>query len=90
MVLGADAQAIAEGVELPVDEVIINGKLGSWATEFHSERTGEFTCGADGMLLCLIDHPLISSELVSELVERFMSRVSRLLPVYIKGGAGIR
>jgi molybdenum cofactor cytidylyltransferase len=40
------------------------------------------------MLLCLIDHPLISRELVGELVERFYeSGKSIVLPVY-KGRRG--
>ena len=40
------------------------------------------------MLLCLIDHPLISRELVGELVERFyVSGKSIVLPVY-KGRRG--
>jgi molybdenum cofactor cytidylyltransferase len=83
VVLGADAQAIAEGVELPVDEVIINE---NWeAGQLSSIQSGlrSLPAGTDGMLLCLIDHPLISSELVGELVERFYeSGKSIVLPVY--------
>jgi molybdenum cofactor cytidylyltransferase len=40
--------------------------------------------GTDGLLLCLIDHPLISSALVNELIEQFYatSCAKIVLPVY--------
>jgi CTP:molybdopterin cytidylyltransferase MocA len=88
VVLGADAQAIAEGVELPADEVVINrhweeGQLSSIQAGVRS-----LPDGTDGMLLCLIDHPLISRALVGELVERFyLSGKAIALPVY-KGRRG--
>jgi molybdenum cofactor cytidylyltransferase len=84
VVLGADAQAIAEGVELlPADEVVINE---NWeAGQLSSIQCGlrSLPAGVDGMLLCLIDHPLISRELVGKLVARFYdSGKSIVLPVY--------
>jgi molybdenum cofactor cytidylyltransferase len=88
VVLGADAQAIAEGVELPMNEVVINE---DWeAGQLSSIQSGlrSLPAGTDGMLLCLIDHPLISLELVSELVERFyLSGNPIVLPVH-KGRRG--
>src|ERR1700730_3833113 len=88
VVLGADAQGVAEGVELPADEVVINqnweeGQLSSIQVGVRS-----LPAGTDGMLLCLIDHPLISRELVGELAERFYaSGKAIVLPVY-KGRRG--
>lgn len=88
VVLGADAQAIAESVELPADEVVINanweaGQLSSIQCALRS-----LPAGTEGILLCLIDHPLISGELVGELVERFYSsRKDIVLPLY-KGRRG--
>jgi len=39
--------------------------------------------GTDGLLLCLIDHPLISSALVNELIEQFYAaRTKIVLPKY--------
>jgi molybdenum cofactor cytidylyltransferase len=88
VVLGADAQAIAEGVELSVDEVVINEK---WeAGQLSSIQAGvrSLPAGTDGMLLCLIDHPLVTVELLGALVERFYeSSTSIVLPVY-KGRRG--
>jgi molybdenum cofactor cytidylyltransferase len=85
VVLGADALAISEGVEklLPADEVVINE---NWeAGQLSSIQCGlrSLPAGVDGMLLCLIDHPLISRELVGKLVARFYdSGKSIVLPVY--------
>jgi molybdenum cofactor cytidylyltransferase len=88
VVLGADARVIAESVALPADEVVVNenwelGQLSSVQCGLRSLATG-----TNGILLCLIDHPLISSELVGELVERFYSSGSAIvLPIY-KGRRG--
>ena len=83
IVLGADAEPIAKAVQLKPDEVVINkdweeGQLCSIQAGLRS-----LPAGTDGMLLCLIDHPLISKELVQELIERFYE-TKRLvvLPVY--------
>jgi len=88
VVLGADAQAIAESVELPADEMVTNE---NWeAGQLSSIQTGvrSLPAGTDGMLLCLIDHPLISRELVGALMERFYeSNKPIVLPVY-KGRRG--
>jgi len=83
VVLGADAHAIAEGVELPVDEVVVNE---SWeAGQLSSIQSGlrSLPAGTDGMLLCLIDHPLVSRGLVHDLIELFYSsRKPVVLPLY--------
>ena len=88
VVLGADAQVIAEGVELPVDEVVINE---DWeAGQLSSIQAGvrSLPVDTDGMLLCLVDHPLISRELAGELIERFyLSGKAIVLPIH-KGRRG--
>jgi molybdenum cofactor cytidylyltransferase len=88
VVLGADAQAIAEGVKLPAGKVVINE---NWeAGQLSSIQAGvrSLPAGTDGMLLCLIDHPLISRELVGALVARFYeSGKPIVLPIY-KGRRG--
>jgi molybdenum cofactor cytidylyltransferase len=83
VVLGAHAKAIAKAVQLRAEEIIINedwakGQLSSIHAALRSlpERT-------DGILLCLIDHPLISAELVSDLIAQFYaSRAPVVVPVY--------
>jgi molybdenum cofactor cytidylyltransferase len=88
VVLGADAQSIAGAVKLPPDELIVNndwerGQLSSIHAALRS-----LPANTDGMLLCLIDHPLISSELVDSLIDRFYSSgLPIVLPVH-KGRRG--
>jgi molybdenum cofactor cytidylyltransferase len=83
VVLGGDAEPIAKAVNLKADEIVINpewekGQLSSVQAALRS-----LPPGTDGMLLCLIDHPLISSALVRELIEQFYKTKSPIvLPVY--------
>ena len=83
VVLGAHAEPIAKEVHLSGDEIVINdewekGQLSSIQAAIRSLPTG-----TDGMLLCLIDHPLISTALVGELIDEFYAKRARIvLPVY--------
>jgi molybdenum cofactor cytidylyltransferase len=85
IVLGAHAELIADAVRLAADEVVINtewekGQLSSIQAGIRS-----LPAGTDGMILCLIDHPLISATLVDELIVRFYSGPTIppiALPVY--------
>ena len=83
IVLGADAGPIAKEVSLAADEVVINkdwekGQLSSIHAALRS-----LPADTDGMLLCLIDHPLISSGLIDELIEAFYSSQKPIvIPLY--------
>jgi molybdenum cofactor cytidylyltransferase len=83
VVLGAHAEPIAKAVELQPDEIVINeewekGQLSSIHAALRS-----LPAGTDGILLCLIDHPLISAELVNDLIAQFYaSRAPIVIPVY--------
>jgi molybdenum cofactor cytidylyltransferase len=83
VVLGAHAEPIAKAVDLKADEIVINhewekGQLSSIQAALRS-----LPPGTDGMLLCLIDHPLISSALVQDLIEQFYKAAKPIvLPVY--------
>ncbi len=83
VVLGADAEPIAKAIDLAADEIVINaewqkGQLSSIQAALHS-----LPPGTDGMLLCLIDHPLISAALIDDLIARFYaSHASIVLPVF--------
>src|SRR6266436_4038748 len=73
VVLGAHAEPIAKAIDLKADEIVINeewekGQLSSIQAALRS-----LPPGTDGILLCLIDHPLISSALVQDLIEQFYS-----------------
>jgi molybdenum cofactor cytidylyltransferase len=83
VVLGAHAEPIARAVDLSADEIVINedweaGQLSSIRVALRSlpENT-------EGLLLCLIDHPLVSAALVHDLIERFSATGKPIvLPVY--------
>jgi molybdenum cofactor cytidylyltransferase len=83
VVLGADAGPIVKEVNLAPEEVLVNeewekGQLSSIHAALRS-----LPPNTDGILLLLIDHPLISSGLVGELIDNFYSsRKSIVLPVY--------
>jgi len=90
VVLGAHAEPIAKNIVLAADEVVINadweqGQLSSIQAAIRSlpDFKGGAAPGTDGLLLCLIDHPLISSDLVNELIEQFyVTRLRIVLPKY--------
>ena len=83
VVLGADAEPIAKEVQLAHDEIVINedwekGQLSSIHAALRS-----LPPQTDGIILFLIDHPLISSALVNELIETFYnSRKPIVLPIF--------
>jgi molybdenum cofactor cytidylyltransferase len=83
IVLGADAEPIAKEVDLAPDEIVINeewekGQLSSLQAALRS-----LPPHTDGAILLLIDHPLISSTLVDELIETFYkSGKPIVLPVF--------
>jgi molybdenum cofactor cytidylyltransferase len=71
VVLGAHAEPISKVVNLKADEIVINqdwekGQLSSIQAALRS-----LPPGTDGILLCLIDHPLISAALVQDMIEHF-------------------
>jgi molybdenum cofactor cytidylyltransferase len=83
VVLGAHAEPIAKAIQLEANEIVINedwekGQLSSIQAALRS-----LPPGTEGILLCLIDHPLISSLLVQDLIEQFYkTKKPIVLPVY--------
>src|ERR1700687_5961164 len=83
VVLGADAQPIGDAVQLKPDEVVINSEWKKWQLSSIQAALRSLPPGSDGILLCLIDHPLISAVLVQELIEQFYkSKKPIVLPLY--------
>jgi len=83
VVLGVHAEPIARAIQLRADEIVINpdwekGQLSSLHAAMHS-----LPAGLDGLMLFLVDHPLISAALVNELVAAFYaSHAPIALPVF--------
>ena len=83
VVLGADAEAIAKAVHLKANEMVINPQWEKGQLSSIHAAIRKLPAGTDGMLLCLIDHPLISAALVQDLIEHFYkSKKPIVLPTY--------
>lgn len=84
VVLGANAGEIRGHLHLDPATIVINenwaqGQLSSIHAALRSFPAGL----TDGMLLCLVDHPLITATLVGELIERFYATGKLIvLPTY--------
>ncbi len=71
VVLGADAEPIAKAIHLQADEIVINADWEKGQLTSIQAAVRSLPPGTDGILLCLIDHPLISASLIEELVKQF-------------------
>ncbi len=84
VVLGANPDAIRARVRLEPATVVLNpswekGQLSSIQAALRSLPENS----TDGILLCLVDHPLITAELVSELIGKFYASQKQIvLPTY--------
>jgi len=83
VVLGSDANVISQQVALKPEEVVINtewerGQLSSIHAALRS-----LPADTEGMLLCPVDHPLVSAGLVNALIAIFLdTRAPVVLPVF--------
>ncbi|HEX8881630.1 MAG TPA: nucleotidyltransferase family protein [Candidatus Acidoferrum sp.] len=83
VVLGADAESIAKAIALKANEMIVNSQWEKGQLSSIQAAVRKLPAGTEGMLLLLIDHPLISSALVGELIAQFhKSKKPIVLPVY--------
>src|SRR5262245_39191012 len=83
VVLGPDAEAISQQVALAPDEVVLNrdweqGQLSSIHAALRS-----LPPGTAGIMLCPVDHPLVSAALVNALIATFLeTRAPVVLPMF--------
>jgi molybdenum cofactor cytidylyltransferase len=83
VVLGAHAEPIAKEVHLSADEIVINDNWEAGQLSSIQAALRSLPEGTEGILLCLVDHPLITANLISELIEKFQaSRAPVVVPVY--------
>lgn len=83
VVLGAHAEPIAKEIHLNADEIVINDEWEQGQLSSIQAALRSLPANIDGMLLLLIDHPLISATLVADLIEAFYSsRKPVVLPLY--------
>ncbi len=89
VVLGAGAEKIRQRLSLADEMLVLNpdwerGQLSSIQAGIRSLPQ----TGVDGIILCLVDHPLISGALVAALIQEFYAGGKRIvLPAY-KGRRG--
>ncbi len=83
VVLGADAEEIRSRAQLAPADVVVNA---AWATGQLSSIQAAIRSlpdGTEGVVLFLVDQPLITSGLVATLVEQFYSSQRRIvIPTY--------
>ena len=89
VVLGANAEEILSRLELDPAIVVINenwteGQLSSIHAALRSLPVG----ATDGMVLCLVDHPLISANLIDELIEQFYATGKPIVVPMYQGRRG--
>jgi molybdenum cofactor cytidylyltransferase len=89
VVLGHHAETIERAVNLAAVRVVVNRDY-QWG-QTSSLQTGLAAAAADSpeaVILCLVDHPAISTEVIAKLIERFeLTRPPVLIPTY-KGQRG--
>jgi molybdenum cofactor cytidylyltransferase len=84
VVLGPHAEPIARAIHLDADEIVINPDWEKGQITSIQAALKSLPPGLDGMLLCLVDHPLISSVLVHDLITVFYaSRPAVVLPTFL-------
>jgi len=83
VVLGAHADEVRAKVALPDEWVVVNAEWQQGQLSSIHAALRSLPVGTDGMLLCPVDHPLISAALVSQLIAAFYgSRKLIALPTY--------
>ncbi len=84
VVLGLHAETIAKAIHLREEEIVVNENWESGQLSSIQAALKALPTVVDGMLLCLVDHPLISASLVSDLIAEFYSSQAPIvLPVYM-------
>lgn len=89
IVLGAGAEAISKHVGLDPKMTVINP---DWESgQLSSVKAAVKSIGSkptDGVLLCLVDHPLITSALVSDLISSFYNTGKLIVAPTYRGKRG--
>jgi molybdenum cofactor cytidylyltransferase len=88
VVLGVHAEPIAKAIHLPADEVVINADWEKGQLSSIQAAIKSLPDGLDGMLLCLVDHPLISGNLVGDLITTFYSSNAPIVLPLFEGRRG--
>jgi len=88
VVLGPDAEVISSQISLSPQEVVINSDWERGQISSIQAAIRSLPAGTEGILLCPVDHPLISSSLVSDLIESFEKTHSAMVVPLFEGRRG--
>jgi molybdenum cofactor cytidylyltransferase len=84
VVLGASAEEIREELWLYPTSVVVNEEWREGQLSSIQAGVRALPEGTDGVLLCPVDHPLVSAALVAELIANFYaSKKAIVLPTYL-------
>jgi molybdenum cofactor cytidylyltransferase len=89
IVLGADAESIRSHLNVAEELIVVNdewknGQLSSIQAAIRSLPNA----ATEGLVLCPVDHPLISSDLVANLIAQFDSSLKRIVLPNFHGRRG--
>ena len=83
VVLGPDADSISARIDLAPDEIVINQEWEKGQLSSIQAAVRTLTPGTAGMLLCPVDHPLVSSALIGHLIDTFLEyKAPVIVPTY--------
>jgi CTP:molybdopterin cytidylyltransferase MocA len=83
VVLGADVKEIRDALRLDAADVVVNARWSEGQLSSIQVGVRALPEGTDGMLLCPVDHPMVSAGLVAELIAKFYaSKRAIVLPTY--------
>jgi molybdenum cofactor cytidylyltransferase len=83
VVLGVHAEIIAKAVDLDPAEIVVNNEWEKGQLSSIHAAIRSLPEGTDGLLLFLIDHPLITGVLVDGLIQHFYeTRAPVVMPMY--------
>lgn len=71
VVLGPDADAISSQVALAKEEIVLNPEWQRGQISSVQAAIRSLPSGSEGLMLCPVDHPLVSLSLVGDLIEAF-------------------
>src|SRR5215469_4681592 len=83
VVLGPDAEVISKEIAIPAEQIVVNGDWEKGQLSSIHAALRSLPAGTEGMLLCPVDHPLVSTALVNSLIVTFLEmRAPVVLPTF--------
>ena len=85
VVLGARAETIRQSIDLSETNVVINNNYKKGQLSSLIAALENIPDGTEAILLCLVDHPFITKDLINSIVAEFKQTASPIIvPVYNK------